>query len=217
MPRSTCTGMGIPADMLDSVFDMFTQVNRTLDSAQGGLGIGLSLVKTLVGMHDGVVEVTSSGIDQGSTFTVILPTVSSPVPEPQTTQSQPAKEAAPACHRIMVVDDNVDAAETLVMLLDISGHDARAAFGGQEALDVAMTFRPEVVFLDIGLPGMDGYEVARQLLAAPDTASTKLIALTGWGTEQDIQKSKKAGFHAHLTKPVDPEMVEAVLATFLPT
>jgi len=101
-------------------------------------------------------------------------------------------------------------------LLDISGHDARAAFGGQEALDVAMTFRPDVVFLDIGLPDMDGYEVARQLLAAPDTAKAKLIALTGWGTEQDIQKSKKAGFHAHLTKPVDPETLEAMLATFLP-
>ena len=117
----------------------------------------------------------------------------------------------------MVVDDNVDAAESLVMLLDLSGHDACAAFGGQEALDVAMTFRPEVVFLDIGLPGMDGFEVARQLLAAPDTASAKLIALTGWGSEQDIQKSKKAGFHAHLTKPVDPETIEALLATFLPT
>ena len=211
------TGMGIPADMLGSVFDMFTQVNRTLDRAQGGLGIGLSLVKTLVGMHDGVIEVTSSGIDQGSTFTVIFPIASSPVCEMQTAPSQPARAAKPACHRIMVVDDNVDAAESLVMLLDLSGHDACAAFCGQEALDVAMTFRPEVVFLDIGLPGMDGYEVARQLLAAPDTASAKLIALTGWGSEQDIQKSKKAGFHAHLTKPVDPETIEALLATFLPT
>ena len=211
------TGMGIPADMLGSVFEMFTQVNRTLDRAQGGLGIGLSLVKTLVGMHDGVIEVTSSGIDQGTTFTVILPTASSPLPEPQPALSQPAKGVTPACHRIMVVDDNVDAAESLVMLLDLSGHDVRAAFGGQEALDVAMTFRPEVVFLDIGLPSMDGYEVARQLLAAPDTASAKLIALTGWGSEQDIQKSKKAGFHAHLTKPVDPETIEALLATFLPT
>ena len=210
------TGMGIPADMLGSVFDMFTQVNRTLDRAQGGLGIGLSLVKTLVAMHDGVVEVTSNGIDQGSTFTVVLPTASSPVSQPQTMLPMPARGTTTVSHRIMVVDDNVDAAESLVMLLDISGHDARAAFGGQEALEVALTFQPEVVFLDIGLPGMDGYEVARQLLAAPDTASAKLIALTGWGTEQDIQKSKKAGFHAHLTKPVDPEMVEALLATFLP-
>ena len=210
------TGMGIPANMLGSVFDMFTQVNRTLDRAQGGLGIGLSLVKTLVGMHDSVVEVTSNGLDQGSTFTVTLPAASGPTPEPQPIPSQPARGTTPASHRIMVVDDNIDAAEALVMLLDLSGHDTRGAFGGQEALDVAMTFRPEVVFLDIGLPGMDGYEVARQLLAAPETASTKLIALTGWGSEQDIQKSKKAGFHAHLTKPVDPETVEALLATFSP-
>ena len=167
-------------------------------------------------MHDGTVEVTSGGIDQGSTFTVILPTAASPVPEPHTIQSQPVALAKPASHRIMVVDDNVDAAETLVMLLDLSGHDARAAFGGQEALDVAMAFRPEVVFLDIGLPDMDGYEVARQLLADPATASARLIALTGWGSERDIQKTKKAGFHAHLTKPVDPEAVEALLATFFP-
>ncbi len=210
------TGLGIPAEMLGSVFDMFTQVNRTLDRAQGGLGIGLSLVKTLVGMHDGVVEVASGGIDQGSTFTVILPTAASPVSGPSTMLSPPARVTRPASHRIMVVDDNVDAAETLVMLLDLSGHNARAAFGGQEALDTARTFRPEVVFLDIGLPGMDGYEVARHLLAAPATASSTLVALTGWGSEQDIQKSKRAGFHAHLTKPVDPEAVEALLSTFLP-
>ena len=167
-------------------------------------------------MHGGVVEVISSGIDQGSTFTVILPTASSPVSESPTVLPLPARGTASVSHRIMVVDDNVDAAESLVMFLDISGHNARAAFGGQEALEAALTFQPELVFLDIGLPGMDGYEVARQLLATPDTASAKLIALTGWGTEQDIQKSKKAGFHAHLTKPVDPEMVDALLARFFP-
>ena len=124
--------------------------------------------------------------------------------------------AGSAGHRILVVDDNVDAAETMVMLLDLSGHDARAAFGGQEALDLALSFRPDVVFLDIGLPGMNGYEVARRLLAYPATATTKLIALTGWGTEDDIRKSKMAGFHAHLTKPVDPEAVESMLTTLLP-
>ena len=102
------------------------------------------------------------------------------------------------------------------MLLGLSGHDARAAFGGQEALDLALSFRPDVVFLDIGLPGMNGHEVARRLLANPATASAKLIALTGWGTEDDIQKSRMAGFNAHLTKPVDPEVVDAMLATLLP-
>ena len=218
------TGMGIPADMLGSVFDMFTQINRTLDRAQGGLGIGLSLVKTLVGMHGGKVEVTSGGIDQGCTFTVILPTFPSLALELQTLLAPPdevaevagAIEVGPVCHRTLVVDDNIDAAQTMVMLLGLSGHDARAAFGGQEALDVALAFRPDVVFLDIGMPGMSGYEVARHLLATPATASAKLIALTGWGTKQDIQKSTMAGFHAHLTKPVDPDAVEALLAKLLP-
>lgn len=112
------------------------------------------------------------------------------------------------------VDDNVDAAETMMMLLDLSGHDARAAFSSQQALDMAMVFRPNVVFLDIGLPGMNGYEVARHLLASPATASAKLVALTGWGTQEDIRKSKMADFHAHPTKPVAPEAVEAMLATF---
>lgn len=209
------TGMGIPADMLGLVFDMFTQINRTLDRAQGGLGIGLSLVKTLVEMHGGSVQATSGGIDLGSTFTVVLPTAVALAVEPAAPEPF-APVAGSAKHRILVVDDNIDAAETMVMLLDLSGHDARAAFGGQEALDVAQMFQPEVVFLDIGLPGMNGYEVAQQLLAHPATASAKLIALTGWGTEEDIRKSKMAGFHAHLTKPVDPNAVDAILATVLP-
>ena len=215
------TGLGIPADMLGSVFNMFTQINRTLDRAQGGLGIGLSLVKTLVEMHGGSVLAASGGSDLGSTFTVILPNalaLAAELPTPPVQSAQPVASAmaGSARHRILVVDDNVDAAETMVMLLDLSGHDARAAFGGQEALDLALSFRPDVVFLDIGLPGMNGYEVARRLLTYPETASAKLIALTGWGTEDDIRKSKMAGFHAHLTKPVDPEAVEALLVTLLP-
>jgi signal transduction histidine kinase/CheY-like chemotaxis protein len=212
------TGLGIPADMLGLVFNMFTQINRTLDRAQGGLGIGLSLVKTLVEMHGGSVQATSGGFDLGSTFTVVLPTVTRLETEHLTLPVQPGAAAAfnAARHRILVVDDNVDAAETMVMLLELSGHDARAAFGGQEALDVARVFRPDVAFLDIGLPGLNGYEVARRLLLEPATASTKLIALTGWGTEDDIRKSKMAGFHAHLTKPVDPDAVEGILAAFFP-
>ena len=212
------TGMGIPADMLGDVFNMFTQINRTLDRAQGGLGIGLSLVKTLVEMHGGSVQATSGGSDLGSEFTVILPTTARLTAEPGTLPTAPVTAAmlGSGRHRVLVVDDNVDAAETMAMLLDLSGYDARSVFGGQEALDAALSFRPDVVFLDIGLPGMNGYEVARQLLADPATASAKLIALTGWGTEDDIRKSKMAGFHAHLTKPVGPESVEALLATLLP-
>ena len=211
------TGMGIPADMLGSVFDMFTQIDRTLDSAQGGLGIGLSLVKRLVEMHGGSVEVISGGIDLGSTFTVILPTARKLATAPQILKIQTAAAAInrSAKRRILVVDDNVDAAESLAMLLNLSGSDARTAFSGQQALDVASTFRPEVVFLDIGLPGMNGYQVAQQLLAERTTASAKLIALTGWGAENDILKSKQAGFHAHLTKPIDPEAIDALLTRLL--
>jgi PAS domain S-box-containing protein len=215
------TGMGIPAEMLGTVFDMFTQVNRTLDRAQGGLGIGLSLVKTLVEMHGGSVQAASDGIDRGSEFIVSLPTASAAAPQAAApalpvVNVVPVVPAASARYRILVVDDNVDAAETMAMLLDLSGHDARAVFGGQEALDMALEFRPDLVFLDIGLPDMNGYEVARRLLAEPATAGAKLIALTGWGTEADIQKSKMAGFHAHLTKPVDPDAVDAMLTNFLP-
>jgi len=209
------TGMGIPADMIATVFDMFTQINRTLDRAQGGLGIGLSLVKTLVEMHGGSVQAASGGIDLGSEFTVALPTASVLTAEALAPAARPVT-APIAAHRILVVDDNVDAAETMAMLLDLSGHEARTAFGGQEALEMALSFRPDVVFLDIGLPGMNGYEVAEKLLANPATAATRLIALTGWGTEDDIRKSKVAGFYAHLTKPVDPDAVEAILATVLP-
>ena len=120
-----------------------------------------------------------------------------------------------ARHRILVVDDNVDDAETMAMLLELSGHDTRTAFCGQEALDMALSFFPAVVFLDIGLPGMNGYEVARRLLADSATAESKLIALTGWGAEDDISNSKIAGFHAHLTKPVDPDTIDATIAKVL--
>ncbi|MCY7369970.1 MAG: response regulator [Polaromonas sp.] len=211
------TGMGIPADMLGTVFDMFMQVNRTLDRSQGGLGIGLSLVKSLVEMHGGSVQAASGGFDLGSEFTVTLPTASVPAAEAAARAEPAARPVNPpvAGHRILVVDDNVDAAETMAMLLELSGHETRTAFCGQEALEIARSFRPNVVFLDIGLPDINGYEVARRLLADPATATTRLIALTGWGTEEDIRKSKMAGFHAHMTKPADPDAVEGMLASVL--
>ena len=213
------TGMGIPADMLDTVFHMFTQINRTLDRAQGGLGIGLSLVKTLVELHGGSVRAASGGNDLGSEFTVTLPTTVTAQDSLAEVTEPPVNlaTASVALFRILVVDDNVDAAETMVMLLELSGHTARAAFDGPQALEIARSFLPEVVFLDIGLPGMDGYEVARRLLADPATAASRLIALTGWGTDSDIKKSKLTGFHAHLTKPIEPDAVDAMLATLVHT
>ncbi len=208
------TGVGIPAEFLGTVFDMFSQVTTTHDRAQGGLGIGLSLVKTLVELHGGVIEVASAGVDQGSTLTVTLPLASATVADPL--RSMPphadAVDAATAGQRILVVDDNVDAAETMALLLAAAGHVVRTAFDGQHALALAPTFRPDVVFLDIGMPDLDGYDVARHLLADPATASARLFALTGWGAPADLEKSRAAGFHAHLTKPVDMGEVTALLA-----
>jgi CheY-like chemotaxis protein len=191
---------------------MFAQINRTLNRAEGGLGLGLSLVKNLIELHGGTVRADSPGIDLGSKFTVILPTAEASELQPSANAPGPVA-AAITSKKILVVDDNVDAAQTLAMLLDFSGHNTRSAFSGQQGLDEALSFRPDVVFLDIGLPDMTGYEVARRLLADPATSSAQLIALTGWGTQDDIRKSKAAGFHAHLTKPVDPDNVESILAS----
>jgi signal transduction histidine kinase/response regulator RpfG family c-di-GMP phosphodiesterase len=208
-------GVGIPMDLIGQVFDMFTQVNRTLDRAEGGLGVGLSLVKTLIEMHGGTVRASSDGIDLGSEFKVTLPVAQDVYLEPKAatpSDFNPKLTAHTKPLKILVVDDNVDAAQTMAMLLGLSNHNTRTANSGQEALEIAEIFKPSVVFLDIGLPSMNGYEVAKRLQAMPVMANTKLIALTGWGTSEDIKKSKNAGFYAHLTKPVDPDEVDALLA-----
>ena len=206
-------GVGIPSEHLAAVFDMFTQVNRTLDRAQGGLGIGLALVRKLMEMHGGSVSADSPGIDCGSTFTLRLPVA--------TAQPSDLAPAAPrrastltSKRRILVVDDNVDGAETLAMLLEFSGHKVLIAHSGPEALRAAADFRPEVVFLDIGLPGMNGYEVAQRLRAELGLSATLLVALTGWGTEEDKNRARRAGFDHHLTKPVEVSSVEQLLNQF---
>jgi PAS domain S-box-containing protein len=210
----TDNGLGIPADMMGRVFDMFTQVNSTLERSQGGLGIGLSLVRRLAEKHGGSIQAHSDGVDMGSTFTLRFPLVEgiAPVPVAALPESSAAQLAG---RRILVVDDNVDGAETLAMLLSLSGYDARTAFDGPNALRAAAEFQPHVVFLDIGLPGMNGYEVARRLRADAGLEPARLIALTGWGTEEDQRKSRDAGFDAHLTKPVEPAAVDKLLAHFL--
>jgi CheY-like chemotaxis protein len=208
-------GVGIPKELITQVFDMFTQVNRTLDRAEGGLGVGLSLVKTLIEMHGGTVRASSDGIDLGSEFMVTLPVLLEAAPNSEHSIEPDiiaAKKAPVAAMKILVVDDNVDAAKTMAMLLGLSDHETRTAYSGHEALDIATIFVPNVIFLDIGLPNMNGYEVAKKLQNMSIMASTKLIALTGWGTAEDIQKSKDAGFYAHLTKPVDPEEVDTLLS-----
>ncbi|HRI50154.1 MAG TPA: PAS domain S-box protein, partial [Pseudomonadota bacterium] len=203
-------GVGIPSEHLAAVFDMFTQVNRTLDRAQGGLGIGLALVRKLMEMHGGSISAESPGVDRGSTFTLRLPVA--------TAEASPAASAAPRSaptltskRRILVVDDNVDGAETLAMLLEFSGHKVRIAHSGLEALRTAADFCPQVVFLDIGLPGMNGYEVAQRLRSELGLKTTLLVALTGWGTEEDKNRARRAGFDHHLTKPVEVSSVELLL------
>ncbi|WP_437662404.1 ATP-binding protein [Sorangium sp. So ce1182] len=206
------SGVGIPADMLPKVFDMFTQVVRSIDRAQGGLGIGLTLVRRLVELHGGTVHAESEGPGQGSTFTVRLPLAAADVPAARPPSSGSAARHATAALRVLVVDDNVDGAESLALLLRMSGHRTRAVHTGPEALTAARELGADVVFLDIGLPGMDGYEVARRLRADPGFAGLVLVALTGWGTEDDRRRAREAGFDHHLTKPVDAAEVRRLVA-----
>ena len=209
--RVSDTGVGIPADMLPYVFDMFTQVGRSIERSQGGLGIGLTLVRRLVELHGGSVVAESRGAGQGSSFVVTIPLA---LREEATTARTPAP-AAPAARdvglRILVVDDNVDAAEALAMLLELRGNQTRVAYSGLLALDAASEFRPQVVFLDIGLPGINGYEVARRLRADAILPQPLLVALTGWGTDEDRRQAQAAGFDQHLVKPVDSSKLAAVL------
>jgi signal transduction histidine kinase/CheY-like chemotaxis protein len=208
-------GIGIASEMLPRVFNLFEQAARSADRAQGGLGIGLALVKNLVALHGGTVSADSEGLGRGSTFTVCLPaargqTVGETATQPRTTP------AAERTGRVLIVDDNIDAAELLQHALEASGYAVEMATDPITALDVAARFAPEVAILDIGLPVIDGYELATRLLALPEATDCRLIALTGYGQEHDRRRSLDAGFHEHLVKPVDVDrlirLVEAVRA-----
>ena len=206
-------GIGIPADMLPRVFDMFTQVNRSLGRSQGGLGIGLTLVQSLVHMHGGSVQVFSDGPGQGSEFVVRLPLRrAGGQEEPAQNNRGMAADQVLAPRRILVVDDNHDAAESLSMLLKLMGQKVQVAFSAPEALAAARLDPPEMAFLDIGMPDMDGYELARRLRADPELRHMVLVALTGWGQDKDRQRSREVGFDHHLTKPADPEALHQLLA-----
>ena len=206
----TDNGIGIPTHMLPHVFGMFTQVEGSLGRSQGGLGIGLSIVQRLVQMHGGLVEVRSDGPGRGSEFIVRLPVALSLV------QNGPVEEAklvrSTECLRILVVDDNLDAAETLAMLLAAEGNETRMANDGLEALDVAAAFEPDVILLDIGLPKLNGHEVCRRIRQQAWSKNTVVIALTGWGQDEDKRRTREAGFDFHLIKPVLPEALEKLLA-----
>jgi signal transduction histidine kinase/CheY-like chemotaxis protein len=202
-------GLGLPTTCLDDVFQMFNQVDRSLHRAQGGLGIGLALVRTLVELHGGKVEAESAGLNRGSTFTVRLPLAPS-----ERAELSPISERAPAARRndrILLVDDNTDAADLLALMLDQAGYETTAVTDGPAAIEAAQRLTPQIVILDIGLPGMTGYEVAEVLRQDPRLTGTSLIALTGWGTPEDKRKALAAGFDVHLTKPVAAEDLHAAL------
>ena len=204
-------GVGIAAHMLPKVFELFTQVDRSLEKSQGRLGIGLSLVKGLVGMHGGSVEARSNGLGTGSEFVVRVPVVLSVVGELRDEGGGASTEPGNR-RRILVVDDNRDGAESLAMMLTFMGNELRTAHDGLEALDVAAAFRPDLILLDIGMPRMNGYDTARRIREQPWGKNTVLVALTGWGQEEDRQKSHDAGFDTHMVKPVDLAALEKLLA-----
>jgi signal transduction histidine kinase len=208
------SGIGIPQESIGSVFEMFTQVRGSLDRAQGGLGIGLSLVRRLVELHGGRVSAFSGGRGQGSTFTVRLPLRRGAAHAlgPADRIGAASAPGAGGPLRVLVVDDNADAADSLVALLEVLGHAAIVAHDGVDGLQAARTFLPDLVFLDIGLPGMSGYEVAREIRRTPALQRVLLIALTGWGSQSDQEQSHEAGFDQHLTKPVSLEALEQALA-----
>ena len=211
--RVSDTGIGLEPEMLARVFDLFVQVDNSVARSQGGLGIGLTLARSLVEMHGGHISARSAGVGKGSEFTVRLPLARERAGDVQA-PGVPDSRQGPAVprRRILVVDDNVDAAETLAMLLRLGGHSVEVAHDGVTALGIAQASRPEMAFLDLGMPIMDGYELARRLRADKDLAGIRLVALTGWGQDEDRRRSAEAGFDLHVVKPVEPALLEKVLA-----
>ena len=209
-------GIGISADMLSRVFEMFTQVDQSLERTQHGLGIGLALVRRLVEMHGGTVQAASAGMGQGSEFIVRLPLGTMPQQDQGATEVSPVQSAIGPARRILVVEDNLDAAESLATLIELMGHEVRSVHNGASALATAAAFRPDVVLLDIGLPDINGYEVAPRLRQQPGLERIALAALTGWGQKEDRLRARTAGFDHHFVKPIDVDVLRAWLASLDP-
>ncbi|MFL5330740.1 MAG: ATP-binding protein [Gemmataceae bacterium] len=203
-------GIGIARELQPQLFGLFTQLDRGLERAHGGLGIGLSLVKGLVELHGGTVQAKSAGAGKGSEFVVCLPVASTP---PSVTKEPRNAFAVSPKRRVLVVDDSKDAAQSLQLLLSLQGHEVSVAHDGQEAIKLAEQIQPECVLMDIGMPNLNGYEAARRIRQTPWGRSIRLIAVTGWGQEDDRRQSKDAGFDFHLTKPVDLKVLNEILAT----
>ncbi len=206
-------GIGIGPDMLPHIFELFVQVDHAATRSQGGLGIGLTLVKNLVEMHSGSIEAYSAGLGLGCEFTIRLPLTHRQQQPAAENENHEQKQVLTSGQRLLVVDDNQDAALSLAMLLRLQGHEVQVAHSGLTALDVAKSYLPHVVFLDIGMPDMDGYEVARRIRQQPGLNNVVLAALTGWGQQEDRRRTSEAGFNHHLVKPPEPKAVESVLAS----
>jgi PAS domain S-box-containing protein len=208
------SGIGIAPAFLPRIFDVFVQGDRSLARSQGGLGIGLTLVKRLVEMHGGTVAASSAGLGEGSEFAIRLPALSEAQARRVHERSRVQSRVTDALRRrVLVVDDNVDAAKSIAMILKLSGYDVHCVHDGPSALAAAQSYRPDVVVLDIGLPGMSGYEVAQHLRATPEFKRVPLVAVTGYGQDEDRRRSKEVGFDHHLTKPVDPNALQDFVAT----
>jgi signal transduction histidine kinase/DNA-binding response OmpR family regulator len=203
-------GMGIDRELLPRVFELFSQGERSLDRSLGGLGVGLTVVQRLVELHQGRVDVSSEGVGQGAQFTIVLPCISE-VPQAEPARKDAAPRSLPSARRVLVVDDNVDAAESIAVLLRLEGHEVKTVSEPQQALDCCQVFAPAAVVLDIGLPGMDGYELARRLRTIPAARDALYIALTGYGQKEDRAAASAAGFHHHFIKPADPRAIHAVI------
>ena len=205
------SGIGLAEDQLASVFDMFAQTESTRERAQGGLGIGLALVKAIAKAHHGDVMAYSEGPGKGSEFMVTLP-----LGTPRMLERESAGAAAPASperRRVLIADDNSDAAESLALMLQLGGHDVRTGRDGVEAVSIAESFRPHVAVLDIGMPRMNGYDAARAIRALPGADAVVLVALTGWGQDEDKRRAEEAGFDHHFTKPVDAAQLESLIVS----
>jgi CheY-like chemotaxis protein/two-component sensor histidine kinase len=210
--KVTDDGRGIPGTVLPHVFDLFFQGDKAYAHRYGGLGIGLTLAQRIVALHGGQIEAKSEGEGKGSEFIVRLPRLARPPQTDPGSESQDAQQSPVAARRVLIIDDNADAATMLQMLLQMRGHEARCVFDGRSGLDIASEFKPHLVLLDIAMPGMDGYEVIRYLRKRIDP-QPRIIAVSGFGPDTERERLKQAGFDGHLVKPVDPDAFAALVAS----